>query len=143
MRKGFTLIEGLIILCMIFILIGLLLPACIVLEEGVDKIDHTNKATQQVENLEKRLSAFITEDGYFLQADMEDVVDPWENTIKVEYIGERNKYIGLIITSAGADGEFNTPDDIVRSNRLMRKDISNTIKHGVRDIRSGWREGSE
>ena len=119
LRQGFTLIEILVVVAIIGMLGAVAVPAYI--NYLADARIATTRAL--IKNIEDTLVTYNAKHGgkypdslevLTQESDDEDamlqggITDPWGNDIKFEKRGKKRP----LLTSAGPDGEFGTPDDI-------------------------------
>ena len=130
-RRGFTLMEVLLVLAILVILAGMALPAYQSIQRGA----YNRAARAQMGAFDTALDAYRMDLGDYpmtgqgLQALLvppgdvgdvsqgnwpylkKEVLDPWGRPYQYEYPGRNNPY-GPDIWSMGQDGASGTPDDI-------------------------------
>ncbi len=130
-RRGFTLMEVLLVLVILVILAGMAIPGYQAIRLGA----YNKAARAQMGAFETALDAFNMDLGYYpdtaqgLAALMappagvdasrgtwpylkKEVLDPWGHPYQYLYPGQNNPTGGPDIWSMGADGVSNTEDDI-------------------------------
>ncbi len=128
-RKGFTLIEMLLVLVILASLAAVVVPRL----AGRGEQAKVTAALSQINVLETALDAFEVDNGYFPQGGngLDDLVeaprsasdwrgpylkrgvpaDPWGNDYQYDYPGKHNSY-GYDLLSMGPDGREGGDDDI-------------------------------
>ena len=132
-RRGFTLMEMIVVVTIIALLAGLVVPR-LWSRVGAAK---ESVAKSEVKNLEKQIYAYMLDTGMdrpsadldlsvlLLPPDQdggpngpylnkeEDLLDPWEAAYALRVPGDVNYDFDIV--SAGEDGELGTPDDLVNN----------------------------